>query len=390
SYKRVVYFVYLTVLTYALLILYLAFVEQRTISFANEFLKIVWIYIFNIYTMQMARVSKEQRKKTVAAIRLAKDLVQQLKQTNAELTQSHKRAHRIFSALAEALPGTVLDDKYRLESKIGEGGFGAVYRAWHLGLQSAVAVKIFRPAPGNDSADNLERFRREGISSARVNHPNSVTMLDSGITVNGIAYLVMELLQGHTLTDELNENGKLPPTRCVEIIIPVCAVLAEAHAAGIVHRDIKPDNIYLHQSEKGEVVKLIDFGIAKLQQQSIQMEEKKLTLADAMLGTPIYMSPELLQGNSFNGQSDIYSLGVVMYQMLSGQVPFESGDGGFYAIMIQHLTQAPKPLREIDPTIPATLEKAVLRTLKKDPLERPTAKELEQELTLALGLTSSC
>src|SRR5262249_2591138 len=170
---------------------------------------------------------------------------EELANKNEELIQSQMRADRIFSALAEALPGTVLDGKYRLEEKIGSGGFGAVYRAVHLMMSRSVAVKVFKPSPGNDSADALERFRLEAVSACRINHPNAVSILDSGISSEGIAYLVMELLKGHTLTAEMRKRKIFPIERIAQILPPVCEVLGKAHSMGIVHRDVKPDNIFL-------------------------------------------------------------------------------------------------------------------------------------------------
>jgi serine/threonine protein kinase len=152
-------------------------------------------------------------------------------------------------------PGTVLDEKYQIETKIGAGGFGTVYRATHLTLNRPVAIKIFRPAAGNATVESIERFRLEGISTCRVNHPNAISVLDFNITSTGIAYLVMELLEGRTLSSELKEMGRLLPARCAKILLPVCDALNKAHSAGIVHRDIKPDNIFLHQTREGEVVK---------------------------------------------------------------------------------------------------------------------------------------
>src|SRR5262249_48378640 len=161
----------------------------------------------------------------------------------------------IFSALAKALPGTVLDEKYRLDEKIGTGGFGAVFRGTHLGLNRTIAVKVFRPVPGNDSPEALERFLQEGISACKINHPNAVAVLDSGISADGIAYMVMEFLEGNSLADELRRKLRLTIRRTFEILGPVCEVLEEAHRAGIIHRDIKPENIFLSQAKEGLVVK---------------------------------------------------------------------------------------------------------------------------------------
>src|SRR5262249_36060406 len=158
----------------------------------------------------------------------------------------------------------------------------------------------------------------------RVNHPNAVSVLDSGVSAEGIAYLVMELLEGRSLTEELREKGVLPPARCAEILMPVCDVLTKAHASGIVHRDIKPDNIYLNRTAVGEVVKVVDFGIAKLMDDTGGQNNESLTVTGGLLGTPTYMAPERLENKPYDGKADVYSLGIMLYRMLAGRVPFQS------------------------------------------------------------------
>lgn len=313
------------------------------------------------------------------------DRYEELNQKNQELIESNRRADRIFSALAEALPGTVLDDKYRLEEKIGAGGFGAVYRATHLAMRKPIAVKIFKPAPGNDSADALERFQQEAISTSRITHPNAVAVLDSGISSEGIAYLVMELLEGYSLKAEMSETGQLTVARATELILPVCDVLAKAHSIGIIHRDIKPDNIFLHHSNEGEVVKLVDFGIAKFTQATNSLDIKDIT-AGGIIGTPMYMAPERLLGDAYDGKADIYSVGVVLYEMLCGQPPFLI-DSQYFLIILQQLSKQPTPLKEYVADIPEAIEQLVLSCLDKDMSKRPTAKELAEQLSNITGIT---
>jgi CheY-like chemotaxis protein len=323
--------------------------------------------------------------------RLQRDLERknaELVKKNEELVRSQQRADNMFSALADVLPGTVLDEKYRLEDKIGSGGFGAVYRATHLALDRPVAVKIFRPISGNVTPDGLERFRLEGVSACRINHPNAVTVSDFGISSAGIAYLVMELLTGLTLTEELIAHGRLSPERAAEILVPVCDVLAEAHAAGLVHRDIKPDNVYLHHSKDGEVVKVLDFGLAKLLGESPPPDGQNLTVG-TVLGTPIYMAPERLNDAPYDGRSDVYSLGIMLYQMLAGQPPFQSRECDYWAVAIMHLTKDPPPLREFAPDVPEGVEQVVQRALAKDPANRLTASQLAQEFLAALSANSA-
>jgi CheY-like chemotaxis protein len=300
---------------------------------------------------------------------------QELMRKNEELMAARKRTELVFSALAEALPGTVLDGKYHLEHKIGSGGFGAVYHAQHTGLNRPVAVKVFRPMRGNDSPEGLERFQREGISASRIIHPNAVAILDCGISTAGIAYLVMELLEGKTLTNELEEKERLTIARSIEILTPVCDVLAEAHRLGIIHRDIKPDNIFLHQSREGEVVKVVDFGLAKVLDAEQGSDFKAMTMAGKILGTPVYTAPERFFDKPYDGRADVYSLGIVMYEMLTGRVPFQPIEGGIYAVAVMHLTKEPQPLREFNPDVPEEVETVVMKALAKDPEKRPSSEE---------------
>jgi serine/threonine protein kinase/ligand-binding sensor domain-containing protein len=309
--------------------------------------------------------------------------IAELDHKNRELLESHRRADLIFSALADVLPGTLLDGKYRLDEKIGTGGFGAVFRGTHLSLGRAVAVKVFRPSSGNDSAEALERFRREGMTACRVNHPNAVYVLDSGITVEGIAYLVMELLVGHSLADELRRKRALSLRRCAEILTPVCNVLGVAHAAGLIHRDIKPDNIFLHRSKDGEVVKVVDFGIAKLM--GLESDQLlHLTGTGGLIGTPSYMAPERFTRGDYDERSDIYSVGVTLFEMVCGRLPFPTEHKAPFDVVLRQLTEPPDDLRAINPLVPPDAAAIVLRCLAKDMLARPTPAELARAFADAI------
>jgi serine/threonine protein kinase/ligand-binding sensor domain-containing protein len=299
----------------------------------------------------------------------------ELNRKNNELAEAQRRTDLVFGALAEALPGTVLDNKYRLDLKIGAGGFGAVFEATQLNLNRKVAVKVFRPAAGNDSVEALERFRQEGISACRINHPNAVAILDSGVSTDGIAYLVMELLRGYSLADELHRRDRVSPRRCAEILIPVCEVLQIAHEEGIIHRDIKPDNIFLHQTKEGEVVKVVDFGVAKLMGESASVVNGTLSGVGSIVGTAFYLAPERINALPYDGKSDVYSLGVTLYQMLTGKLPFASGST-FISVALMHVTQAATPPRSMFIDIPVELDEIVMRALSKTPEDRPTAREL--------------
>jgi ligand-binding sensor domain-containing protein len=306
----------------------------------------------------------------------------ELNHKNAELEASQRQADRIFSALAEALPGTTLDGKYRLDEKIGAGGFGAVFRATHLSLDRPIAVKVFRPVSGNDSAGALERFKREGISVSRLSHPNIVNVMDSGVSQEGIAYLVMELLTGIPLTAELHQRGRLSLARCGEIVLPVCAALAEAHRQGIIHRDIKPDNVFLNRTPAGEVVKVVDFGIAKLVGEETAQDQ--LTATGVIVGTPIYVAPERVASQSYDGKADVYSLGVMFYEMLTGRPPFLPTGGNVVSVFLAHMHERPPRPGDFAPDLPPEIEEIVLNVLEKDPNARPDAATFAERLGTAL------
>jgi predicted ATPase/serine/threonine protein kinase/GAF domain-containing protein len=302
--------------------------------------------------------------------------ISELNLKHQELVVAHQQADRIFSALALALPGTVLDGKYRLEEKIGEGGFGIVFRATHLTLGRAIAVKVFKPRPGNDNAQAIERFKREGVSVARLSHPNIISVLDSGISAQGIAYLVMELLRGVSLAEEFRGGGLTTVRKSLERILPVCDALAEAHRHDVIHRDVKPDNVFLNLTPLGETVKVVDFGIAKMVSDDTGEELEQLTATNSLIGTPIYMSPERLSAKSYDGRSDVYSVGVMLYEMFAGRPPFEKSLSGLVGLMLSHMNDTPPRLVELNPLVPPELEALIDRTLEKSPDNRPSAAEL--------------
>jgi ligand-binding sensor domain-containing protein/serine/threonine protein kinase len=311
---------------------------------------------------------------------------QKLAKNYEELLLLNQRANCIFAALSEALPGTTFDGKYHLEEKIGSGGFGAVYRATHLKIKKEVAIKVFSPSPGNDSVENLERFQQEAISACRVNHPNAVAVLDSGISSDGIPYLVMEMLKGCTLKAELRKRGgRLSVERAAQIIVPICKALIKAHSSGVIHRDIKPDNIFLHNSADGEIVKVLDFGIAKLVNPNDSATNNVIETV-GLVGTPLYMAPERLAMQPYDVESDIYSLGSVIYEMLCGQAPFQKHSGSLPSIIIAQLNEHPTPLNIYLPTIANNVEEIILGALKKEPSERPTLTKIVETFARIAGI----
>jgi len=323
---------------------------------------------------QNARELEEKNVELVAKNRI-------LAESRAETLRTAQRSELIFSALSDALPGTVLDEKYRVQEKIGSGSFGTVYRGEHIFLHHPVAIKVFRPAIGSTGLQSLDRFRLEGISACRINHPNAVTVLDFDVSA-GLAYLVMELLQGQSLSDELRKSGKLKPARAAYIAAAVCDALAEAHAAGIVHRDIKPSNVFLHQGKGGgdELVKVIDFGVAKLTGERHDADYPTVTVAGALVGTPEYMAPERVSGDPYDGRADVYAVGVMLYEMLTGQLPFKTRDGGHWSLAMMHVQRNPDAPSTVEPTVTPALDALVLNAMVKEPGGRPAAADLAATL----------
>ena len=284
--------------------------------------------------------------------------------------------------IAEAEPGTILEDKYRLEELIGHGTYGAVYRATHLKLKRAVAVKLLH-AHVQKRGEALKRFEREGISACQIEHPNAVAVLDFNVAF-GVPFLVMEMLEGHSLEEEMKRTGTMSPLRCAVVLLPICEVLAEAHSLGIIHRDIKPQNIFLQHARRGEVVKVLDFGIAKLIDNP--NSDADITIEGGGPGTPTYMAPERFSKNPYDGSADVYSLGIMLYEMLCAHPPFISPDGNPIRVALMHMSEPPKSLCERNPEIPRPVEEVVMRALEKDPRKRPTAGELARQFFAALGL----
>jgi serine/threonine protein kinase len=255
----------------------------------------------------------------------------------------------------------------------------------HVGPDRPVAVKVLG-ARLETTPEALARFQREGIAACRVRHPNAVAVLDYGVTAAGTAYLVMELLEGESLQKTLEATPVLSPQRSLEIIAPVCDVLTTAHAQGILHRDIKPANVFLHRPAEHETVKVVDFGTAKLVDEATTHES---TRRGVVAGTPAYLAPERLANRPYDGRADVYSLGVTLYQMLTGDLPFVAVDGNLVTLALLHLHESPRPLRERNPEVPEDIDRIVREALAKDPTKRPPAGELGRRLRAAVEATSA-
>jgi serine/threonine-protein kinase len=288
----------------------------------------------------------------------------------------------IITPPPDPLVGHTLDEKYRLEERLGVGGMGTVYRAFHLLIDRPVAIKVLNRLFVEDEAART-RFRREARAAGRLQHPNAVTVTDFGESRDGYVYLVMELLEGRTLRDVLAKEAPLDVARSVALMLQTSAAVAAAHEAGIIHRDLKPANIFIVQHpEVPAVVKVLDFGIAKLASELLDDEDSlTLTQVGAMIGTPRYMSPEQCDGAELTPAADVYSLGCILYEMLTGTVPFSGATP--LAIAVRQTSETPRSPRDFVPSIPAALEQVVLHTLEKQPEDRPANAAAFREELLA-------
>jgi serine/threonine-protein kinase len=267
--------------------------------------------------------------------------------------------------------GTTIGN-YVVRKKIGQGGMGAVYLAEHPRIGRQVAIKVLLPEVSK-KAEVVQRFFTEARSSSEIHNEHIIDVLDYGELADGTSYLIMEWLEGKSLRDALR-GGKMPVERALHIARGIARALAAAHARGIVHRDLKPDNIFLiPRGDDPDFVKVLDFGIAKLMQPDNDMQVK--TQTGALIGTPSFMSPEQCRGQPIDQRTDLYALGVIMYQMLTGRLPFIAE--GLGELLLAHMTQPPRPPRELSPEIPPTVEQTVLRCLEKDQAKRfQTAEEI--------------
>lgn len=277
--------------------------------------------------------------------------------------------------------GKLIASKYQVEALIGEGGMGKVYRAQQIALDKPVVLKVLRQSLLSDER-TVARFQREAKAASRLNHPNSISILDFGQAEDGALYIAMEYVSGRDLHQILSREWPLSEHRVIRIIGQVLSALQEAHSAGVIHRDLKPENIMVEPRRGGEVdfVKVLDFGIAKIQD-STGDEGPALTRAGFVCGTPEYMSPEQARGAPLDARSDLYAVGVILYQLTTGLLPFESDSAVGFAT--KHLTEMPPPpsQRRPEAKISAPMERLILEALSKNPDDRPqTAEAFKAEL----------
>jgi serine/threonine protein kinase len=285
----------------------------------------------------------------------------------------------------DSLLGTTLAGKYRIDARLSEGGMGTVYRGTHVLMDKTVAIKVLRPSLAADEKI-VARFSREARAASRITHPNALSVTDFGEDESGHVYLVMEFLSGKTLKQLIRDEGPLPLPRVVDITRQVAEALNAAHCQGVVHRDLKSDNIMLLDTMIGDHAKVLDFGIAKINEPDGSVDTN-LTAPNLVIGTPQYMSPEQCsQETEIDSRADIYSLGVILYEMLVGHVPF-SGDSPTM-VMMKHLQEPVPSVLEERTDVPAAVGRVVARAMAKVREHRyQNVAELVEDLSLAAGMT---
>lgn len=276
-------------------------------------------------------------------------------------------------------------NNYQIREIIGTGGMGVVYLAYHELMDKQVAIKMLRAALVTDSM-SVKRFTREAQAASKLNHPHIITMYDHGFTNTGQPFMVMDYLRGHALSQVIKESGNVGVDRAINILVQSCDALDHAHKNGVIHRDLKPANIMLITAEdEVDYVKVVDFGVAKVMQPGVSQEAQSLTQAGEVCGSPVYMSPEQCLGKELDARSDIYSMGVLIYETLTGKLPFLGKN--MVETMQMHVQETPKRFNEMRPDlfIPERVEAVVLKALSKDPDLRPqTMGELANDLRMAI------
>jgi serine/threonine-protein kinase len=280
------------------------------------------------------------------------------------------------AAPGDFAPGTLLGD-WSVEQKIGEGGMGIVYAAVHAEIGKRAAIKVIRHEACTDSAGG-ERFVQEARLVNQIGHPNIVDIFHIGRLHDGRPYLVMELLRGRTLGERI-ADGKVPATEAIALLLQICGALDAAHAHGVVHRDLKPDNVFIVETRSGPWVKLVDWGIAKLNDTALA--STAMTRTGALVGTPQYLSPEQARGKAVDERTDLYSLGVIAYELLLEEPPFTADNVA--DLIAMHLREPVPPPSEVWPDIPPTLEQLLVAMLAKKPDDRPSLAQIIEVLEQA-------
>jgi serine/threonine-protein kinase len=289
----------------------------------------------------------------------------------------------------DSIIGQTIADRYEVISELGRGAFGGVYLARHLSLNNMVALKVLHGHLVSEE-ENIVRFKREAEATCRLRQSNIASVFDFGVLPDGRPYMVMEHLQGSSLATLLESEGAMEPARCIPLFMECCDALHYAHSRGLLHRDIKPDNIFVTRDIDGqEHVKLLDFGLSKALFGE-QMDVSSLTGSGYALGTPWYMSPEQCTSSPLDGRCDIYSLACTMYETLSGKRPVNGKN--LYETLHAHLHEIPPPINcdPLHPKIPPALEAVVMRGLAKNPDDRfASARDYKQAIEAAMTRTAA-
>ncbi len=267
----------------------------------------------------------------------------------------------------DPLIGRLINDRFKIAALIARGGMGKVYRAEQAPLGRVCAIKVLNPNyAGEHDPEFHKRFFLEASIASKLTHPNTVTIFDYGRTDDDIYYMAMEYLEGHTLHRAIREAGSFPEERCAHIARQICRALREAHSLGVIHRDLKPANIFLvEHGDETDFVKVLDFGLVKDVSEGKPAEE--LTQTGLFMGSPKYMAPEQIRGDKVDARTDIYSLGIIMYEMLTGKVPFDRPNS--VNILMAHVNEEPPPVRVMNPNVnpSGSFEETIMRCMAKDP-----------------------